>query len=146
MHFGEQAIEIKLIYEKYKPKVVVIDGAGVGAGLIDELIKSQVDVRTNQFLRPWGVANDDKDYYRQFKTADTIPNLLYIVKASAPFNTEMYANLQRQLTTGKLRFLIDERLAKQRLDTSRAQRFKEFTEDDKANWILPFTLTSILKD
>lgn len=47
MHFGEQAIEIKLLYNKYKPERVVIDGAGVGAGLIDELIQSQIDVRTN---------------------------------------------------------------------------------------------------
>ena len=146
MHFAEQAIEIKLLYEKYHPRAVVIDGAGVGAGLIDELIKSQVDVRTNQFLRPWGVANDDKGYYNQFKSADMIPNLLYIIKANAPFNTEMYANLQTQLTTGKLRFLIDERQAKMKMDASRALKFKDMTEDDKANWIVPFMQTSILKD
>lgn len=146
MHFAEQAIEIKLLYEKYKPEAVVIDGAGLGAGLIDELIQSQVDVRTNQYLRPWGVKNDDKGYYKQFKSADTIPDLLYIIKASAPFNTEMYANLQTQLTTGKLRFLIDERQAKMKMDSSRAKKFKDMTEDDKANWIVPFTQTSLLKD
>ncbi len=39
MHFGEQAIEIKLLYNKYKPERVIIDGAGLGAGLVDELIK-----------------------------------------------------------------------------------------------------------
>lgn len=146
MHFAEQAIEIKLLYEKFKPDRVVIDGAGLGAGLIDELIKPQVDVRTNQYLRPWGVMNDEKGYYRQFKTVDTIPDLLYIIKASAPFNTEMYANLQTQLTTGKLRFLIDERQAKMKMDASRAKKFKDMTEDDKANWIVPFMQTSLLKD
>ena len=146
MHFAEQAVEIKLLYNKFHPKAVVIDGAGLGAGLIDELIKPQVDVRTNQYLNPWGVANDDKGYYKQFKTADTISNLLYIIKANAPFNTEMYANLQTQLTTGKLRFLIDERQAKMKMDASRAKKFKDMTEDDKANWIVPFTQTSLLKD
>lgn len=146
MHFSEQAIEIKLLYTKYKPERVVIDGAGVGAGLVDELIKPQIDVRTNQYLNPWGVMNDEKGYYNQFKTADTIPNLLYIVKASANFNTEMYANLQTQLTTGKLRFLIDERQAKMKMDASRAKKFKDLTEDEKANWIVPFTQTSLLKD
>jgi hypothetical protein len=40
MSFPEQAIRIKQLYNKYKPKVVVIDGAGVGAGLIDELVIS----------------------------------------------------------------------------------------------------------
>lgn len=66
MHFGEQAIEIKLLYNKYKPERVIIDGAGLGAGLVDELIKPQVDVRTNQYLNPWGVFNDEKGYYRQY--------------------------------------------------------------------------------
>lgn len=146
MHFSEQAVEIKLLYNRYKPEKVVIDGAGLGAGLVDELIKPQVDVRTNQYLNPWGVANDDKGYYKQFKTADTINNLLYIIKANAPFNTEMYANLQTQLTTGKLRFLIDERQAKMKMDASRAKKFKDMTEDEKANWIVPFTQTSLLKD
>lgn len=146
MHFGEQAIEIKLLYNKYKPERVVIDGAGLGAGLIDELIKPQVDVRTNQYLNPWGVMNDEKAYYQQFKTADTINNLLYIIKANAPFNTEMYANLQTQLTTGKLRFLIDERQAKLKMDASRAKKFKDMTDEDRAAWIIPFTQTSLLKD
>lgn len=146
MHFSEQAIEIKLLYNKYRPERVVIDGAGLGAGLIDELIKPQVDVRTNQYLNPWGVMNDEKGYYTQFKTSDTIPNLLYIVKANAGFNTEMYANLQTQLTTGKLRFLIDERQAKLKMDASRAKKFKDLTEDERANWIVPFTQTSLLKD
>lgn len=146
MHFSEQAVEIKLLYNRYKPEKVVIDGAGLGAGLVDELIKPQVDVRTNQYLNPWGVANDDKGYYKQFKTADTIDNLLYIIKANASFNTEMYTNLQTQLTTGKLRFLIDERQAKMKMDASRAKKFKDMTEDEKANWIVPFTQTSLLKD
>lgn len=146
MHFGEQAIEIKLLYYRYKPEKVIIDGAGLGAGLIDELITSQVDVRTNQFLAPWGVANDEKGYYNQFKTADTISDLLYIIKANAPFNTEMYANLQTQLTTGKLRFLIDERQAKLKMEASRAKKFKDMSEDDKINWIVPFTQTSLLRD
>lgn len=146
MHFGEQAIEIKLLYNKYKPERVIIDGAGLGAGLVDELIKPQIDVRTNQYLNPWGVFNDEKGYYRQYITADTIRELLYIIKANAPFNTEMYANLQTQLTTGKLRFLIDERQAKLKMDASRAKKFKDMTAEDKAEYIVPFTQTSLLKD
>lgn len=71
---------------------------------------------------------------------------MYIIKANAPFNTEMYANLQTQLTTGKLRFLIDERQAKLKMDASRAKKFKDMTEDDRLNWIVPFTQTSLLRD
>lgn len=58
----------------------------------------------------------------------------------------MYANLQTQLTTGKLRFLIDERQAKLKMDASRAKKFKDMSDDDKINWIVPFTQTSLLRD
>lgn len=146
MPFDEQAVEIKLLYNKYKPERVVIDGAGLGAGLVDELIKPQVDIRTNQYLAPWGVFNDKEGYYRQYISADTIRDLLYIIKANAPFNTEMYANLQTQLSTGKLRFLIDERQAKLKMDASRAKKFKDMTDEDRASYIVPFTQTSLLKD
>jgi len=74
------------------PNKIVIDGAGVGAGLIDELIMAQNDISTGQFLAPFGVMNDDSGYYQQFRSADMIPNLLYIIKANATFNTQMYAN------------------------------------------------------
>lgn len=146
MHFEEQAIEIKLLYKKFKPSRIVLDANGLGIGLVDELIKSQVDVRTGQFLPPFGVMNDEKAYYRQYRTADTIADVLYLIKANAVFNTEMYSNLQAQLTTGKLRFLVDERQARSKLEASRSKKFKDMTEDEKIDWIVPFTLTSILKD
>ena len=146
MHFEEQAIQIKLLYMKYRPVKVVIDGAGIGAALVDELIKPHMDISTNQFLPPFGVDNDDKGYYTQFKTSDMIPNILYIIKATAPFNTEMYANLQTQLTTGKLRFMIDEREARLRLESSRAKKFQDMSESDKVDWIMPFSQTSLLRE
>lgn len=146
MHFEEQAVEIKVLYNKYKPVQVAIDANGIGAGLVDYLVKSQIDVRTNQFLPPWGVSNDDKNYYSQFRSADMIPNVLWLYKANAQFNTEMYSNYQTQMTTGKLRFLIDEHTAKLKMDASRAKRFKEMSEDEKIDWIIQFTQTSLLKD
>ena len=75
-----------------------------------------------------------------------IPNVLWLYKANAQFNTEMYSNYQTQMTTGKLRFLIDEHTAKLKMDASRAKRFKEMSEDEKIDWIIQFTQTSLLKD
>ena len=40
MHFEEQAVEIKVLYNKYKPVQVAIDANGIGAGLVDYLVKS----------------------------------------------------------------------------------------------------------
>ena len=146
MHFTDQAVAIKLQYEKFLPERVIIDGNGLGAGLIDELVQPQIDKRTGQYLQPWGVYNDDKGYYSQFISADTIADVLYIVKANATFNTEMYANLQTQLTTGRLRFLLAENYGKARMEQSRAVKFKNMTDDEKADFLVPYIQTTLLKE
>lgn len=144
MSFPEQAVRIKELYYKYKPMKCVIDGAGLGAGLIDELVISQLDAEGN-YLAPWQVANDEKGDYAMFKTTDGLKEFLWIYKANPTFNTAMYGNLQTQLLTGKLRFLQEERLARSRVNSSRAKRFQEMTDDDKERYILPFSQTSFLK-
>ena len=40
---------------------------------------------------------------------------MYIIKANAPLNTEVHANAKAQLSSGKVKFLIDERVAKNKL-------------------------------
>lgn len=145
MAFPEQAVNIKKLYMKYRPICVTLDANGVGAGLVDELVLSQIDPENGMYLAPWGIRNDENGQYLKFKTTDTIPDLLYLVKATAPFNTQMYSNLQTQLLTNKIRFLVDEGQAKLRLEASRAKKFKEMSIDDKADYMLPFYQTSALK-
>lgn len=40
---------------------------------------------------------------------------MYIIKANAPLNTEAHAIAKSQLASGKVKFLIDERIAKNKL-------------------------------
>ena len=40
---------------------------------------------------------------------------LYLIKANAPINTEAHTIARTNLASGKVRFLIDERAAKQKL-------------------------------
>jgi len=37
---------------------------------------------------------------------------MYLLKANAPINTEAHANAQVQMNSGKVKLLIDERVAK----------------------------------
>jgi len=39
-HMEDQAIMIKKLYYRYKARTVVIDGNGVGLGLVDYMVKS----------------------------------------------------------------------------------------------------------
>ena len=69
MHFEQQAIELKKLFYKYKAKRLVIDGNGLGLGLIDYMVKSQND-EFGDYYPPFMVYNDDERYYRKYKTND----------------------------------------------------------------------------
>jgi len=55
------------------------------------------------------VYNDDEGEYKKYRTNNCEQDAIFIIKANAPINTEAHANAQSQLSSGKVRFLIDER-------------------------------------
>ena len=143
-HFEDQAIKIKKLYYKFKAKRVVIDGNGLGIGLIDYMIKQQVDSATGDIYPPFGVYNDEEGYYKKYRTSNTEQEAIYIIKANAPINTEAHSNVQAQLNSGKLKFLIEERIAKAKLlDTKIGQNM---TPEQRNERLMPFKLTDILRD
>ena len=52
---------LEQIFNMFKCKAAVIDGNGLGTGLIDYLVKDQVDPDTNEMLWNFGVINDEID-------------------------------------------------------------------------------------
>ena len=69
---------------------------------------------------------------------------MYLIKANAPINTEAHTITKSNLSSGKVKFLIDERAAKQKLlGTKKGQNMKP---EERAEYLKPFTLTSILKE
>lgn len=143
-HFEDQAIKLKRLFYKYKAQRLVIDGNGMGIGLVDYLIKSQIDPDTGEVLPDFGVYNDEEGYYKKYKTNITELDALYIIKANAPINTEAHANARAQLASGKVKFLIHERVAKNKLLATKVGQ--NMTTDKRADYLKPFTLTSILEE
>ena len=143
-HFEDQAIKLKQLFYKYKARRIVIDANGLGIGLVDYMIKSQTDSETNDFYPDFGVDNDEDGYYKKYRTKNTEEGAMYLIKANAQINTEAHANAQSQLQSGKVKFLIDERVAKAKLlETTLGKNMKS---EDRAEYLKPFTLTSILKE
>lgn len=145
-HFERQAIAIKRLYYQYNAKRVVIDGNGLGSGLMDFMVIHQ-DV-DGERLPPFGVYGGtyegaDQDF-KQFRTDDTEDDAIYIVKANAPVNTEAYTAVQSAVESGKLKFLVEERVAKNKL--LGLVRGKAMTPEERAAELMPFTLTDILKE
>ena len=143
-HFEDQAIKLKRLFYKYKAQRLVIDGNGMGIGLVDYLVKSQIDPDTGEVLPDFGVYNDEEGYYKKYKTNITELDALYIIKANAPINTEAHANARAQLASGKVKFLIHERVAKNKLLATKVGQ--NMTTDKRADYLKPFTLTSILEE
>lgn len=145
-HFGSQSIHIKRLFHKYKCKIAVVDGNGLGAGLVDFLVIDQDDPDTGEPLGALGVYNDDDGLYKKFlnNAAYPMPNSLYIMKANAKINSELYAYCQSQMGSGKIHFLIDENTAKNKL-LSQSQS-KRMTKAKRADYLRPYVLTSILED
>lgn len=143
-HFEDQAVNIKKLFYKFKAKRLIIDGNGLGIGLIDYMVKPQIDLDTTEVIPDFGIYNDEAGYYKQYQTSSCETNAIYIVKANAPINTEAHANVQSQLSSGKVKLLIDERSAKVKLmGTKMGQSMKP---EDRAEYLRPFTLTSILRE
>ena len=143
-HFEDQAIALKKLYYKYNAERIVIDANGLGIGLVDYMIKPQIDTETNEIFPDFGVYNDEDGYYKKYKTANTELEALYLIKANAPINTEAHANVKAQMASGKIRFLIDEKIAKNKLLSTKVGQ--NMSPEERAEYLKPFTLTSILKE
>ena len=143
-HFEDQAIKLKKLFYKYNAQRLVIDANGLGIGLIDYMVKSQIDPDTADAFPDFGVYNDEELYYKKYRTNITEQDALYLIKANAPINTEAHTIARSNLSSGKVKFLIDERIAKQKLlGTKVGQNMKP---EERAEYLKPFTLTSILKE
>ena len=69
---------------------------------------------------------------------------MYIIKANAPINTEAHSIVQSQIESGKVKFLISEKLAKNKLlGTIVGQAMQP---EERAEYLKSFTLTDILKE
>lgn len=143
-HFENQAIYLKKLYYKYKARTLVLDANGLGIGLVDYMVKAQIDPETGDVLPDFGVINDEEGFYKKYRTGQTEYDAMYLVKANAPINTEAYVYCQGQMNSGKIKFLIDEQQAKVKLMSTK--KGQEMDASKRATELMPFTLTTILRE
>lgn len=143
-HFEEQSIRLKQLFYKYNAKRLIIDGNGAGIGCVDYLVKPQYISGTDIKYPSFGIYNDEEGFYKKYQEDDTEKDAVYILKASAPINTEAHVNAQAQLVSGKLKLLIDERSAQKNLMGTKVGQ--AMTPERRAEELKPYTLTSILKE
>ena len=143
-HFEEQAIHIKRLYYRYKARKIALDTNGLGIGLLDFMVKAQ-ETDDGQYLPPFGIDNDDEGVYKAYFRGvnDIQKDAIFQIKANAPINTQAYSYAQTQMSSGKIKFLIDQAEAKAHLmETKTGQNM---SIDQRNDYLRPFVLTTILR-
>ena len=125
-------------------KVTISFKYDIGIGLIDYMVTSSTDENTKETYPPFGIINDNDNLYRKYITPDTEKEVVYIVKANSELNTEAHTNVLSQISSGRVRFLIDERAAKAKFLATKVGSAASSIQ--RANYLKPFTLTSILRE
>lgn len=141
MHFNDQAIRIKQLNNAYHPKEIVIDGNGLGIGLVDQLIMTGIDLSTGEEYGPIGVSNDEEYLKRQ---DPTIPRVLFVLKVGASDSSNIHSNCYVQLSSGRVTFLASERVARMRLMATKMGQ--KMTMAQRTKFLLPYEMTSRLFD
>lgn len=99
INFTGQAIIIKKLKEAYNAKAVVVDGNGLGAGLVDELLKNNIDPVSQKKYSCWDTINTDN------KPENTnAEKCLYDLKAQSA-QTRIITNFIDMVDAGKIRLL-----------------------------------------
>ena len=129
LNFTAQACIIKKIKKRYNAKAVIVDGNGLGAGLIDELLKENFDPISNESLGCWNTINDDNIP----ELPDESEKILYNLKAQSA-QTKIVTNFIDMVEARKLRLLCNKQL----------NDFTISEQDDFDNKVAPFIQTDCL--
>lgn len=128
-NFSTQACVVKKIKNIYNATAVVCDGNGLGAGLIDELLKESFDQVTKESLGCWDTINDNNEP----EVPDIAEKILYNLKAQSS-QSEIVTNFIDVVESGKFRIL----------EKRQQSDFSEKEYDDFDNCVAPYLQTDAL--
>ena len=128
MNFTNQAIEIKKIKKRYNAQMVVVDGNGLGSGLVDQLLKEAEDPLTGESLGCWNTINSDNE-----PESSEYDLCLFDMKAQT-YQNKVVSYFIDAVDSCKLRLL------QQRKDSD----FSTQEKDDYINKVLPYIQTDFM--
>ena len=136
--FVQQAIDLKRLIEQFNPREVVIDCNGLGIGLADEMIRTQIDEIGNTYPAYGFFNNED---YKKIQPKDAAC-ILYSMKANGPLNSKIHSNAYTRLNSGMIRFLITEQEARSALLATKVGAKMSF--EKRVKRLMPHELTTKL--
>lgn len=136
--FQEQAIDIKRLVNDFQPREVVIDCNGLGVGLADVMIQTQIDDNGVEY-GPLGFFNNDD--YKKIQPKNC-PTILYSLKANGPLNSKIHGNAYTRVNNGLVRFLIKEQDARSMLLATKTGQRMSLRE--RVERLMPHEMTTKL--
>lgn len=99
LNFATQACIVKRLRKRYNARIVIVDGNGLGTGLIDELMKETYDPKTGEAYPAWDTINTTA-----VPETAKAEQCLYDLKAQSD-QTRILSNFIDMIDSGKFRFL-----------------------------------------
>lgn len=131
LNFSNQALIVKRMKNKYNARMVVVDGNGLGIGLIDELLKDTIDPMTGESLGCWNTINTTNEPEDPYNAEDC----LFDMKAQS-YQTKVLTDFIDVVDNGTLRLLEPKQY-----DVFAAERDETYQEK-----FMPFIQTDLLID
>lgn len=122
LSFSTQAVMVKRVRKRYKARKIVVDGNGLGSGLIDELMKENFDPITGETYPSWDTINTTAEPEKPKSEV-----CLYDLKAQS-CQTQILSNFIDVIDSGILRFL----------ESRNGGDYAIKTNDDLNSKVMPF--------
>lgn len=136
--FYYQAYELKKLIQQFHPREVVIDGNGLGVGLLDPMI--QETLGPDGITYPAYACINDETYKKiQNKSAEKI---IYVIKANPGLNSKIHSNCYAMIQSGRVDFLIKEQEARVKLMSTKVGQ--KMSLEERARRLMPHEMTSSL--
>lgn len=103
MHTSDQALLIRRLYDEFACDYIVIDAAGVGAGVVDLLFRDINDPETGEIYPALSCCNNTEMASRC--TSLDAEKAIYAIKASAQLNSDAAFLLREAFRSGRIRLL-----------------------------------------
>ena len=138
-HFQDQANSLKKLIAAFDPKEVIIDGTGLGRGLLDFMVIETVDSKTGETLPAYGSYNDAE--LKKVQPSDA-PQIINVLIASASLNSEVHSIAYSEFMSGHVRLLIEENEAKSKLMATKVGQ--KMSLDKRVAKLMPYEMTTRL--
>ena len=142
--FGDQAIYINRLFEDADCDYLVLDCGGIGKSLLETLGTYIVDKDRGVTYTPMKCFNNEK--FEGLCAYNEAYPVIYGFSGTDEINSEMAVALKNSIENKKIKFLVNEREAKEYL--IKHKEFKKYDEDpDKqARMLMPFVQSTLLQN